>query len=104
MFAKFYFFIFYVMWKKLFVGNINWNASQEDLQNIFGEYGDLEEVILIKDENGRSKGFGFVTYVNEADAQKATSELNGFKIDGRPLFVNEARPQEKRERRERSFS
>lgn len=86
------------MAKKLFVGNINWNASKEDLENIFGEYGELEEAILIKDENGRSKGFGFITFVNDADAVKATAELNGFQIDGRPLFVNEARPQEKRER------
>ena len=45
------------MAKKLFVGNINWNASKEDLENIFSQYGELEEVILIKDENGRSKGF-----------------------------------------------
>ena len=54
------------MAKKLFVGNISWNASKEDLENIFGEYGELAEVILIKDENGRSKGFGFITFVNEA--------------------------------------
>lgn len=86
------------MAKKLFVGNINWSASKEDLENVFSQYGELEEAILIKDENGRSKGFGFITYVNDADAEKATSELNGFEIDGRPLFVNEARPQEKRER------
>lgn len=86
------------MSKKLFVGNINWNASKEDLENIFGEFGALEEAILIKDENGRSKGFGFISYVNEEDAKRATAELNGFQIDGRPLFVNEARPQEKRER------
>ncbi len=86
------------MGKKLFVGNINWSASKEDLENIFGEFGELEEAILIKDENGRSKGFGFISYVNEADAMKAAAELNGFQIDGRPLFVNEARPQEKRER------
>lgn len=86
------------MGKKLFVGNINWSASKEDLENIFGEFGELEEAILIKDENGRSKGFGFISYVNEADAMKAAWELNGFQIDGRPLFVNEARPQEKRER------
>lgn len=86
------------MAKKLFVGNINWNASKEDLENIFGEYGELEEAILIKDENGRSKGFGFISYVSDDDAVKAQAELNGFQIDGRPLFVNEARPQEKRER------
>ena len=86
------------MSKKLFVGNISWNASKEDLENIFGEYGELAEVILIKDENGRSKGFGFISYVNDADATKAQEELNGFKIDERAIFVNEARPQEKRER------
>ena len=86
------------MAKKLFVGNISWNASKEDLENIFGEYGELAEVILIKDENGRSKGFGFITFVNDEEGTKAISELNGFKIDERPLFVNEARPQEKRER------
>ena len=86
------------MAKKLFVGNINWNASKEDLENIFSQYGELEEAILIKDENWRSKGFGFISYVNEEDAKKATAELNGFQIDGRPLFVNEARPQEKKER------
>jgi RNA-binding protein 39 len=86
------------MAKKLFVGNINWNASKEDLENIFSQYGELEEAILIKDENGRSKGFGFITYVNDADAVAAAEKLNGFEIDGRPLFVNEARPQEKRER------
>lgn len=86
------------MAKKLFVGNINWNASKEDLETIFGEYGELEEAILIKDDNGRSKGFGFITFINDDNALKAAAELNGFQIDGRPLFVNEARPQEKRER------
>lgn len=87
------------MWKKLFVGNINWNASREDLEEIFAQHGEIEECILIKDENGRSKGFWFVTFVNEDDAQAALDKLNGFEIDGRELFVNEARPQEKRERR-----
>jgi RNA recognition motif-containing protein len=86
------------MAKKLFVGNINWSASKEDLEDIFSQYGELEEIILVRDENGRSKGFGFISYVNEEDAKKAIVELNGFQIDGRPLFINEARPQEKRER------
>ena len=82
------------MANKLFVGNINWNASSEDLQNIFSEYGELEEVVLVKDEQGRSKGFGFITFVNEADAQTAMKALQNFEIDGRPLFINEARPKE----------
>lgn len=87
------------MAKKLFVGNINWSASKEDLESIFSRIGELEEVVLIRDENGRSKGFGFVSYINDADADKAMSELNEFQINGRPIFINEARPQEKRERR-----
>ncbi len=85
--------------KKLFVGNINWKASEKDLETIFWEYGDLEEVVLVKDENGRSKGFGFITFTSEESASKALSELDGLEIDGRPIFVNEARPQVKRERK-----
>jgi len=87
------------MGKKLFVGNINWSASKEDLAQIFWEIGEVEEAILIKDENGRSKGFGFVTYQNESDAQRAASELNGHQIGGRPLVVNEARPKERKDSR-----
>ena len=87
------------MTKKLFVGNINWNASKDDLEELFAQYGEIEECILIKDENGRSKGFGFVSYISEDDTSKAMEALNWYEIDGRALFVNEARPQEKRERR-----
>lgn len=86
------------MSKKLFVGNISWSASKEDLENIFAQHGELAEVILIKDENGRSKGFGFIEFVNDEDASNALKALNGFEIDGRALFVNEARPQERKER------
>jgi len=86
------------MAKKLFVGNINWSASKEDLEDIFSQYGELEETVLVRDENWRSKDFGFIYYVNEEDAKKAIEKLNGFEIDGRPLFVNEARPQQKKER------
>lgn len=98
MFTSVLFFNIFVMSKKLFIGNISWWASREDLEKIFWEYGETEEVILIKDENWRSKGFGFVTYVNDADWVKAMEALNEFQIDWRPLFVNEARPQEKKER------
>jgi RNA recognition motif-containing protein len=87
------------MAKKLFVGNINWKAWKEDLEDIFSKIWELEEVVLIKDETGRSKGFGFVTFVNDSDADTAISEFDGFEIDGRKIFVNEARPQEKKERR-----
>ncbi|MBW7954351.1 RNA-binding protein [Candidatus Gracilibacteria bacterium] len=86
------------MGKKLFIGNINFKATKENLEEVFAQYGELEEVILVKDEQGRSKGFGFVSYTSEENAQEALKALNGFEIDGRALFVNEARPQEKRER------
>lgn len=99
MFTSVLFFYFNAMAKKLFVGNINWKAWKEDLEEIFSKIGSLEEVVLIKDETGRSKGFGFITFTEDADADRAIAELDGFEIDGRKIFVNEARPQEKRERR-----
>lgn len=87
------------MAKKLFVWNINWKAWEKDLENIFSEYGTLQEVILVKDENGRSKGFWFITFEDDAAAETAIKELDGLEIDGRPIFVNEAKPPQKRERR-----
>ena len=86
------------MAKKLFVGNINWNASKEDLENIFSQYGELEEVILIKDENGRSKGFGFVEMATPEGGSAAIDMYHGKMLDGRTLTVNEARPLEPRAR------
>ncbi len=86
------------MGKKLFIWNINFKATKENLEEVFAQYGELDEVILVKDEQGRSKGFGFVSYTSEENAQEALKALNWFEIDGRALFVNEARPQEKRER------
>lgn len=87
------------MANKLFVGNISWGATKEGIEELFSQYGQVEEVILIKDEQGRLKGFGFVTFTSEDDAKAAAEKLNGYDFAGRPLFVNEARPQEKRERR-----
>ena len=81
------------MSKKLFVGNIDWNATPEDLQAFFAEVGEVEEAIIVKDKfSGRSKGFGFVTMVNEADADTAISTLEGKEFSGRPLSVKEALP------------
>ena len=91
------------MAKKLFVGNINWSASKEDLENIFSEYGELEEVVLIKDENGRSKGFGFVEMDSEDGAQAAVSQMDGQEFEGRSLRVSEAKPQPERESRGGGF-
>lgn len=81
------------MAKKLFVGNISWSSSEDDLRNLFSEFGDIEDLVIIMDrETNRSKGFGFVTFVNDADADAAVSALNGKDFGGRDLVVNEARP------------
>lgn len=86
------------MSKKLFVGNLEWSATEEQLQSMFAEYGQIEEAVIIKDKfSGRSKGFGFVTYANDEDADKAIAELDGKELNGRPISVNEARPPKPRE-------
>lgn len=80
------------MGKKLYVGGIAWGTSEDTLYNTFEEYGQLEEVKIITDrETGRSRGFGFVTFVNEQDATDAMNAMNGTELDGRNLTVNEAR-------------
>ena len=86
------------MAKKLFVGNIDWGTTDEDLQKLFSEHGEVEEAIIIKDKfSNRSKGFGFVTFVNDEDADKAVAELNEYEMNGRNLVVNEARPPKPRD-------
>lgn len=87
------------MSKKLFIGSLSWNTSEDELRSHFSTYGDLEEAIIISDNAGRSKGFGFVTFVNDADADKAIAELNGSQLGGRAIVVNEARPKTDRPRR-----
>jgi RNA recognition motif-containing protein len=83
------------MSKKLYVGNIEWVVKEPDLEALFGEHGELEEVIIIKDKmSGRSKGFGFVTFANDADADAAMAALDGYELNGRKLTVNEARPRQ----------
>jgi len=85
------------MAKKLFVGNLVWGLTEEQLREHFAPYGEIEEAIIITDRfSGRSKGFGFVTYINDADADKAIAELHEKDFNGRPLIVNEARPREDR--------
>jgi RNA recognition motif-containing protein len=83
------------MSKELFVGNIDWGTSNQDLQNLFSKYGDLEKASVVTDrETGRSRGFGFVKYKDEAnvDLNMVVSEMNGYELNGRKLVVNEARP------------
>lgn len=86
------------MAKKLFVGNISWGVNTEGLKELFSQYGELEDCIVITDRHtGRSKGIGFVTFVNDEDADKAMEALNGHELDGRNINVDVARPPKPRE-------
>lgn len=83
------------MAKKLYVGNVSWNLSENELKDAFSKFGEIEDAVIITDKaTGRSKGFGFVTFSNDEDADNAVSEMNGMEIGGRALTVNEARPKE----------
>ena len=80
--------------KKLYVGNLPYSVTEESLEALFSQCGPVESVVLIKDrETGRPKGFGFVEFVAQADAEKAL-ELNGRDFEGRILKVNMAKPRE----------
>lgn len=82
--------------KKLFVGSLPWSVTSDQLKELFSQYGEITEAVVISDRNtGRSKGFGFVTFANEEDAQKAL-EMNGKDVEGRAIIVNTARPREER--------
>ena len=79
---------------KLYVGNLSFNTTNQDLNDLFGAVGTVESSNIIEDrETGRSRGFGFVEMSNQADGDKAIAELNGKEVDGRQLKVNEAKPQ-----------
>lgn len=83
--------------KKLYVGNLPWTLTNDTLKDLFTAMGEITEAVIITDRmSGRSKGFGFVTFANEADAEKAVAEMNGKDIEGRKIVVNVARPREER--------
>lgn len=85
------------MGRKLYAGNLPYSATEQDLLDKFTACGTVETVKLITDrDTGRSKGFGFIEMANEAEAQAAIESLNGTDYEGRPMQVNEARPQQKR--------
>ena len=85
------------MGKKLYVGNLAFGMSDDDVRALFEPHGTVESVQIIMDrETGRSKGFGFVEMGSDDQAQAAVAALNGSQIQGRPLTVNEARPREDR--------
>ncbi len=85
------------MGKKLYVGNLPDSATEQDLSDKFAAYGTVKSVKLITErDTGRSKGFGFIEMMSEAEAYAAIDSLNGSDYDGRPMKVNEARTLQKR--------
>jgi cold-inducible RNA-binding protein len=85
------------MGTKLYVGNLSFNTTENELQELFSQAGTVQEVTLMQDKfTGKSRGFAFVTMGSEEDAQNAISKLNGQTVEGRALTVNEARPRESR--------
>lgn len=87
------------MGKKLYVGNISFQASEDDLKDLFSKAGEVVSAKLITDAaTGRARGFGFIEMSSDAEAQKAISMLNGTSFMERNIIVSEAKPQERRER------
>ncbi len=87
------------MGNKLYVGNLSFRVTSEDLQEYFGAAGPVESANVVMDrETGRSRGFGFVEMASEDAATAAISQFNGQEYDGRNMVVNEARPREDRPR------
>jgi RNA recognition motif-containing protein len=82
---------------KLYVGNLSFDTSEQDLEDLFGEIGTVESSNIITDrDTGRSRGFGFVEMSSQEEGQNAIAELDGKDVDGRNLKVNEAKPRENR--------
>ena len=87
------------MGSKLYVGNLSYNMTSSDLEQLCGAHGSVKSAEVINDrDTGRSKGFGFVQMGNDDEAQAAIAALNGQQHDGRALTVNEAKPREERPR------
>jgi len=83
--------------RKLYVGNLSYSTTEEEIQALFSQAGTVSSVMLIKDrDTGRSKGFAFVEMESQADAQKAITQFHGSKMADRDLTVNIARPREDR--------
>jgi RNA recognition motif-containing protein len=83
--------------KNIFVGNLNFNTSEDELRQLFEAHGQVDRVSIMTDrETGRSRGFGFVEMANAEEAERAIAALNGAQMGGRTLNVNEARPKPER--------
>jgi len=83
--------------KNIFVGNLDFNTTEDDLRQLFATYGQVDRVSIMTDrDTGRSRGFGFVEMSSSEDGEKAIAALNGSQLGGRKLNVNEARPKTER--------
>ncbi len=90
---------------KLYVGNLPYSFGDNELRELFSQFGEISEANVIKDKySGRSKGFGFVTFSEKSDGEKAISEMNDKEVQGRALKVNEARPLDPNGPPRRSFN
>jgi RNA recognition motif-containing protein len=79
--------------KNIFVGNLSFGSSEQDIRSLFESYGSVDRVSIVTDrESGQPRGFGFVEMPNDAEGDKAIANLNGHEVGGRALNVNEARP------------
>src|SRR5277367_3565118 len=79
--------------KNIFVGNLSFNSSEQDIRSLFEAYGSVDRVNIVTDrETGQPRGFGFVEMANDAEGDRAIAAINGHEIGGRALNVNEARP------------
>ncbi|MGC4054689.1 MAG: RNA-binding protein [Paludibaculum sp.] len=79
--------------KNIFVGNLDFGASEESIRSLFSSYGNVDRVSIVTDrETGRSRGFAFVEMSDSGEADRAIDALNGYNLGGRALNVNEARP------------
>lgn len=86
---------------KLFVGSLPYSVTDQELEDMFKQFGEVSSAKVIFDrDTNRSKGFGFVEFADDAAAKKAVDELNNSEMGGRTIVVNEARPQEPRPRRD----
>ena len=86
----------------IYVGNLSFQLSEDDLNSAFGEYGQVDSAKIITDrETGRSKGFGFIEMPNQEEAENAIEGLNRKELEGRAVKVNESKPREDRPRRPR---
>jgi RNA recognition motif-containing protein len=88
----------------IYVGNLSWTMTDEDLSSLFTQYGSVTSAKILKDKmNGRSKGFGFVEMEDDEAARTAISNLNETEVQGRKLIVNESQPRQEGDRPKRSF-